>query len=96
MTRSINPDKGENYLRKADASLSMAKIAITKGAYDNAVMSAVHGAINALDALTTSYLGKRSSGAHTDAVPGEGNIQSSRISRYSKAVLFINRYEKCV
>ncbi len=31
-------------------------------------MSAVHGAINALDALTTSYLGKRSSGSHTDAV----------------------------
>lgn len=46
----------------------MARIAITKGAYDNAVMSAVHGAINALDALTTSYLGKRSSGAHNDAI----------------------------
>jgi hypothetical protein len=46
----------------------MARIAKTNGAYDNAVMSAVHGAINALDALATSYLGKRASGAHTDAL----------------------------
>jgi len=68
MTRSIDPDKYENYLKKAEGSLSIAKIAITKGAYDNAVMSAVHSAINALDALTTSYLGKRASGSHTDAM----------------------------
>jgi hypothetical protein len=38
MTRSTSPDKAENYLRKADASLSMAKIAITKGAYDNGII----------------------------------------------------------
>ena len=31
-------------------------------------MSAIHGAINTLDALTTSYLGKRTSGEHTDAL----------------------------
>jgi hypothetical protein len=66
VTRFIDPSKSENYLKKAQASLSIARIAITKGAYDNAVMSAVHSSINALDALTTFYLSKRASGAHTD------------------------------
>lgn len=46
----------------------MAKIALKEKAYDNAVMSVVHSAINALDALTTSHLGKRASGAHTDVL----------------------------
>lgn len=31
-------------------------------------MSAIHSAINALDALTTSYLNKRASGSHTDVL----------------------------
>lgn len=68
MTRPVDAGKAGNYLAKADNSLRMAKIAIKEGAYDNAVMSAVHSAINALDALTTSYLGKRASGAHTDVL----------------------------
>ena len=46
----------------------MAKIALKENAYDNAVMSTVHGAINALDALATKYLGKRASGVHTDSL----------------------------
>lgn len=46
----------------------MARIALEEGAYDNAVMSSVHSAINSLDALTASYLGKRSSGSHTDVI----------------------------
>jgi len=46
----------------------MAKIAIKEKAYDNPAMSAIHSAINALDALTTSYLGKRASGEHTNAL----------------------------
>lgn len=68
MTRSTDADKAMNYLKKADGSLRMAKIAIIEKEYDSAVMGAVHGAINALDALTTSYLGKRASGAHTDVL----------------------------
>jgi uncharacterized protein (UPF0332 family) len=68
MTRPVDVGKSGNYLAKADNSLRMAKIAIKEGAYDNAVMSAVHSAINAPDALTTSYLGKRASGAHTDVL----------------------------
>jgi uncharacterized protein (UPF0332 family) len=68
MTRSIDPRKATDYITKAENSLRMAKIALDEKAYDNAVMSAVHSAINALDALTTSYLSKRASGAHTDVL----------------------------
>lgn len=68
MTRSIDSSKAKNYLKKAEDSLYMANIAVKEGKYDNAVMSAIYGAINALDALTTSYLGKRASGAHTDVM----------------------------
>jgi uncharacterized protein (UPF0332 family) len=65
MTRDIDPKKAAEYVTKATNSLEMAKIALERGAYDNAVMSAVHSSINALDALTTHFLGKRASGSHT-------------------------------
>ncbi|MGH9921121.1 MAG: HEPN domain-containing protein [Nitrososphaerales archaeon] len=68
MTKSIDSKKAAGYLTKAENSLRMAKITIQEKAYDNAVMSAIHSAINALDALTVSYLGKRASGAHTDVL----------------------------
>jgi uncharacterized protein (UPF0332 family) len=68
MTRAVDSSKAKNYLKKADDSLHMARLAIRERKYDNAVMSAVHSAINALDALTTSHLGKRASGAHTDVL----------------------------
>jgi len=68
MTKAIDPSKAPNYMTKAKNSLKIAKIAITQQAYDNAVMSAVHSAINALDALTTFYLNKRSSGEHTEVL----------------------------
>lgn len=68
MTRAVDAKKALGYLTKAENSLHMAKFAIQEKAYDNAVMSAVHSAINALDALTVSYLGKRASGAHTDVL----------------------------
>ena len=68
MTRTVDEKKAVNYLRKADGALRMAKIAIKEGEYDNATMSAIHSAINALDALTVSFLGKRASGAHTDVL----------------------------
>lgn len=64
----IDPSKAKGYMTKAERSLEMAKIAFEKGAYDNAVMSAIHSAINSLDALTTSHLGKRSSGQHTEVL----------------------------
>ena len=68
MVRAVNPGKAIGYMTKAENSLCMSKIAIDQQAYDNAIMSAIHSAINALDALTTSYLNKRASGSHTDVL----------------------------
>lgn len=68
MTRPVDPKKASNYLIKAENSLRMAKIAIEQQAYDNAVISSIHSAINALDALTTYRLKKRASGQHTDVL----------------------------
>lgn len=68
MTRDVDSQKHVNYITKAENSLHMAKIALEQKAYDNAVMSCVHSAINALDALTTFHLNKRASGSHTDVL----------------------------
>jgi uncharacterized protein (UPF0332 family) len=68
MTRAVDQSKAANYLIKAENSLRIAKIALQEKAYDTAVMDAVHSSINALDALTTFYSGKRSSGQHTDVL----------------------------
>ena len=62
MTRSIDAGVASRYLKKAEGSLKMARIALAEKEYDNAVMSAIHSAINSLDALTTAYLCKRASG----------------------------------
>lgn len=66
--RTVDSSRSRDYLTKAENSLRMAGIALKEGAYDNAVMSSVHSAINSLDTLTISYLGKRSSGSHTDVI----------------------------
>jgi len=68
MARSIDESKASNYLAKAENSLRMAKIALEEHAYDNAVMSAIHSAINAMDALCVLYLGKRASGVHSETL----------------------------
>lgn len=68
MTRDVDSKKASGYITKATNSLEIAKIALQKEAFDNAVMSAVHSSINALDALTTYFLGKRASGSHTDVL----------------------------
>lgn len=39
--KSIDPSKTNGYITKAEKSLEMAKIAREKGAFDNAVMSAI-------------------------------------------------------
>lgn len=68
MTRSIDQSNAINYFTKAENSLRIAKMALQEKAHDVAVVDAVHSSINALDALTTFYLGKRSSGQHTDVL----------------------------
>jgi len=68
MARSVDRRKSTGYIIKAKNSLHISKIAIKEGAYDAAVMNAVHGAINSLDALTTNFMGKRASGVHTEVL----------------------------
>lgn len=66
MTRDLDKKKYTGYLTKAENSLRISAIALKEKAYDTAVMDAVHSGINAVDALTTYFLGKRSSGQHSD------------------------------
>ena len=86
MTRPVDQSKAKNYLRKAEDSIYLAKIAFKEGKDDAAAMNAVHSAINALDALTTFYLGKRASGDHTAVLPltretlAQVNIRTSKSS----------------
>ena len=68
MTRAVDSKKAMNYMKKADDYMYLARIAIKEGKNDSAASNAIHGTINALDALTTSYLGKRASGTHTDVL----------------------------
>lgn len=68
MARDLDKRKYGGYITKAENSLRISKIALQEGAYDAAVMNAIHSAINALDAFTTYFLGKRASGSHTDSL----------------------------
>ena len=68
MTHSVDRSKATNYMKKADGALRMAKMAVREGEFDAAVMNSIHGAINAMDALTSVFLAKRASGAHTDTL----------------------------
>ncbi|MEX1150589.1 MAG: HEPN domain-containing protein [Nitrosopumilaceae archaeon] len=68
MVRDLDRGKASGYITKAENSLRISRIALKEEAYDAAVMNAVHGAINSLDALTTYFVGKRASGAHTEVL----------------------------
>lgn len=59
--RNVDHRKAPNYITKSEEFLTMAKLAIQNAKYTSAVASAIHSAIRALDALTTSYKGKRAS-----------------------------------
>jgi uncharacterized protein (UPF0332 family) len=68
MTRDVDPNKASNYITKSEEFLEMAKLAIQNAKYTSAVTNAIHSAISALDALTTSYKGKRASDDHTEVL----------------------------
>ena len=68
MTRDIDPKKAPSYITKSEEFLEMAKLAVQNAKYNSAVTSAIHSAISALDALTTSYKGKRASDDHTEVL----------------------------
>lgn len=66
--RDTDPQKASIYITKSKEFLEMAKLAAQHANYSSAVTSAIHSAISALDALTTSYKGKRGSGNHTEVL----------------------------
>lgn len=66
--RDTDPQKALNYISKSKEFLEMAKLAAQHANYNSAVTSAIHSAISALDALTTSYKGKRGSGNHAEVL----------------------------
>lgn len=66
--REIDSSKAKGYITKSEEFLEMARIAHGKGKYNGAVVSSIHSAINALDALTTFYLKQRSSGQHDNVL----------------------------
>lgn len=66
--RDIDPRKAPSYLVKSEEFLEMAKLAAQNANYNSAVTCAIHSAIGAPDALTTSYKGKRGSDSHTEAL----------------------------
>ena len=66
--KPIDPSKAKGYITKSEEFLEMSKSAYETGKYTSAVTNAIHSAINALDALTTSYLRQRSSGQHDNVL----------------------------
>jgi HEPN domain-containing protein len=57
-----------NYLQKAEEMLEMARYAVTSSKNNAAVVASIHCAINAMDALSVFYFGKRQSGMHETAL----------------------------
>jgi HEPN domain-containing protein len=68
MARSVDPKKAANYIVKAEELLMTANDSLNSNRYNSAVTNAIHSAINALDALTTKFKGKRGSDDHTEAL----------------------------
>ncbi|MGI0009224.1 MAG: HEPN domain-containing protein [Nitrosopumilaceae archaeon] len=68
MARSVDPRRAPNYIVKAEEFLKTSNDSLQNNRYNSAVTNAVHSAINALDALTTSFKGKRGSDDHTEVL----------------------------
>ena len=68
MTKSVDPSKASNYILKAEELLATANDSLTNKRYNSTVTNAVHSSINALDALTTKFKGKRGSDDHTEVL----------------------------
>jgi len=66
--RYVEPEKAPSYIAKSEEFLEMAKLAVQNAKYNSAVTGAIHSAISASDALTTSHRGKRASDDHAEAL----------------------------
>lgn len=77
MARAVDPTKASNYIIKAEELLKTANDSLSNNRYNSAVTNAIHSSINALDALTTSFKGKRGSDDHTEVLSLAKGILSS-------------------
>ena len=68
MTRSVDQRRAPDYIAKAEEFLKTASDSLQNKRYNSAVTNAVHSSINALDAVTTSFKGKRASDDHTEVL----------------------------
>ncbi len=68
MAKSVDPSKAANYIKKAEEALITSKESLKNKRYNSAVTNAVHSGINALDALTTKFKGKRGIDDHTEVL----------------------------
>jgi HEPN domain-containing protein len=78
MVRPVEPTKAQNYIVKAEELLKTANDSLKSNRYNSAVTNAVHSSINALDALTTKFKGKRGSDDHTEVLLLVKGILSSQ------------------
>ena len=68
MVKPVDKKLYKNYLQKAEEMIEMARYAVVSSKNNAAVVASIHCAINAMDALSVFYFGKRQSGVHETAV----------------------------
>ena len=64
----LKSDEYKKYLAKARESLDVASMALDASKRTAAVVNSIHSAINAIDALSVYYLGRRHAGGHEGAL----------------------------
>lgn len=90
MTKSIDPKKASGFVKKSEEFLEIAKLALQNEKYNSTVANAIHSAINALDALTTSYKGKRASDDHREVISlMQGIFASKEHQEIKKQFVFL-------
>jgi hypothetical protein len=81
VARPVDKKLYGNYLRKAEEMLDVAQYSIGASESNAAVVASVHCAINAMDALSVFYFGRRHSGGHEDAL---GEVKGAMTGSESK------------
>lgn len=93
MAKPVDPTKALNYILKAEELLATANDSLKSKRYNSAVTNAVHSSINAPDALTTKFKGKRGSDDHTEVLSlAQGILPSPQYEEIKKQfVSLINK-----
>jgi hypothetical protein len=85
VARLVDKSLYGNYMLKAEEMLDVAEYAVGASKSNAAVVASVHCAMNAMDALSVFYFGKRHSGGHEEAL-GEvkGAMTGSEFNEVAK------------